>query len=271
VSRLVDSHCHLDLIDPSLARVDALLADAAAVGVGHFLCVSVSLANAPVVRGLAARYDNVSASVGVHPNHVDQAEPQVAALAELAADPLIVAVGETGLDYHYGADHIALQQTRFRTHIRAAREVCKPLIVHMRDATNDTLGILAEERAGEVGGVMHCFTEDWPTAQRALDLGFHISFSGIVTFKSAEPIREAARQVPAERLLVETDAPYLAPVPHRGKQNQPAYVRQVADCVAALRGVAPVDLDAQVGRNFFALFRTARAPRSIPGQTAASP
>ena len=264
---LVDSHCHLDLIDPSLARVDALLAEAAAVGVGHFLCVSVSLENAPVVRGLAARFDHVSASVGVHPNHVDEADPDVATLTALAADPLIVAVGETGLDYHYGADHISLQQARFRTHIRAAREVGKPLIVHMRDATDDTLRILAEERAGEVGGVMHCFSEDWPTAQRALDLGFYVSFSGIVTFKTADPIRDAARQVPGDRLLVETDSPYLAPVPYRGKQNQPAYVREVADRVAALRGMSSADLDALVGRNFFALFPAAvRA-----AQTAASP
>ena len=255
---LVDSHCHLDLIDPSLEQVDALLAQAAQVGVGHVLCVSVSLANAPVVRALAARHAQVSASVGVHPNHLGDDEPDVAELARLAADPLIVAVGETGLDYHYGAEHAALQQVRFRNHIRAAREVGKPLIVHMRDATDDTLRILAEERAQDVGGVMHCFTEDWPTAQRALALGFHISFSGIVTFKSAEPIRDAARQVPAERLLVETDAPYLAPVPFRGQQNQPAYVRQVADCVAALRGQAPADLDACVSQNFFALFASAR-------------
>lgn len=255
---LVDSHCHLDLIDPTLERVDALLTQAATAGVGHFLCVSVSLANAPVVRALAARYDKVSASVGVHPNHVDGDEPDTDVLTRLAADPLIVAVGETGLDYHYGADHIALQQVRLRTHIRAARAVGKPLIVHMRDATDDTLRILEDERAHEVGGVMHCFTEDWPTAQRAIELGFHISFSGIVTFKSAEPIRDAARQVPAERLLVETDAPYLAPVPHRGKQNQPAYVRQVADCVAALRGEEPAVLDAQVSRNFFELFPLAR-------------
>jgi TatD DNase family protein len=255
---LVDSHCHLDLIDPTLERVDSLLATAAAAGVGHFLCVSVSLANAPVVRALATRYDNVSASVGVHPNHTGPDEPDAHELARLAADPLIVAVGETGLDYHYGADHVALQQSRFRAHIRAAREVGKPLIVHMRDATDDTLRLLAEERAADVGGVMHCFTEDWPTAQRALDLGFHISFSGIVTFKSAEPIRGAARQVPAERLLVETDAPYLAPVPHRGKQNQPAYVRHVADCVAALRGIEPAALDAQVGKNFFELFPLTR-------------
>ena len=262
---LVDSHCHLDLIDPTLERVDALLAQAAAVGVGHFLCVSVSLANAPVVRALAARHDTVSASVGVHPNQVGDDDPDVPALARLAADPLIVAVGETGLDYHYGADHVALQQARFRTHIRAAREVGKPLIVHMRDATDDTLRILAEERASDIGGVMHCFTEDWPTAQRALELGFHISFSGIVTFKSAEPIRGAARQVPIERLLVETDAPYLAPVPHRGKQNQPAYVRQVADCVAALRELPPATLDAQVTQNFFALFPAARQPRAIAG------
>jgi len=259
---LVDSHCHLDLIDPTLERVDALLAQAAQVGVGHFLCVSVSLGNAPVVRELAARYAQVSASVGVHPNHVGDDEPDVARLARLAGDPLIVAVGETGLDYHYGAEHVALQQARLRTHVRAAREVGKPLIVHMREATDDTLRILAEERAQEVGGVMHCFTEDWPTAQRALELGFHISFSGIVTFKTAEPIREAARQVPAERLLVETDAPYLAPVPHRGKQNVPAYVRQVADCVAALRGVEPPALDAQVSRNFFELFPLARNDQS---------
>lgn len=255
---LVDSHCHLDLIDPSLERVAALLAQAAQVGVGHMLCVSVSLANAPVVRTLAARHAQVSASVGVHPNHLGDDEPDVDALARLAADPLIVAVGETGLDYHYGADHAALQQTRFRSHIRAAREVGKPLIVHMREATDDTLRILAEERAQDIGGVMHCFTEDWPTAQRALELGFHISFSGIVTFKSAEPIRDAARRVPAERLLVETDAPYLAPVPHRGKQNQPAYVRQVADCVAALRDMTPAELDAQVTENFFKLFPLAR-------------
>jgi TatD DNase family protein len=262
---LVDSHCHLDLIDPTLERVDALLAQAAAAGVGHFLCVSVSLANAPVVRSLAARHDTVSASVGVHPNHVGDDDPDVPALARLADDPLIVAVGETGLDYHYGADHVVLQQARFRTHIRAAREVGKPLIVHMRDATDDTMRILAEERASDVGGVMHCFTEDWPAAQRALELGFHISFSGIVTFKSAEPIRDAARQVPLDRLLVETDAPYLAPVPHRGKQNQPAYVRQVADCVAALRELPPATLDAQVGQNFFALFPAARPTRAVAG------
>lgn len=259
---LVDSHCHLDLIDPTLERVDALLAQAAQVGVEHFLCVSVSLGNAPIVRELAARYRQVSASVGVHPNQVGDGEPDRAQLARLAADPLIVAVGETGLDYHYGAEHIALQQTRLRTHIRAARDVGKPLIVHMREATDDTLRILTEERAQEVGGVMHCFTEDWPTAQRALDLGFHISFSGIVTFKTAEPIREAARQVPHNRLLVETDAPYLAPVPHRGKQNLPAYVRQVADCVAMLRGVEPSALDAQVSRNFFDLFPLARGDQA---------
>lgn len=260
---LVDSHCHLDLIDPGLERVEGLLTQAAAAGVGHVLCVSVSLGNAPVVRALAARYPQVSASVGVHPNHADgDDEPDVDALARLASDPLIVAVGETGLDYHYGADQIERQQARFRTHIRAAREVGKPLIVHMREATDDTLRILAEERATEVGGVMHCFTEDWPTARRALEIGFHISFSGIVTFKSAEPIRGAAREVPADRLLVETDAPYLAPVPYRGQQNQPAYVREVADCVAAVRGVDPAALDAQVSRNFFELFALARGAQA---------
>lgn len=251
---LVDSHCHLDQVDPTLSQTDALLEDAALVGVGHFLSVCVSLENAPVVRGIAARYPQVSASVGVHPNHLEGDEPTVAQLAELASDPLIVALGETGLDYHYGPDYVALQQERLRTHIRAAREVGKPLIVHMRDATDDMLRILTEEKAHEVAGVMHCFTGDWMTAQRALELGFYISFSGIVTFKSAEDIREAARLVPAERLLVETDAPYLAPVPYRGKQNKPAYVRQVADYVADLRDMEQDELDALVGRNFFELF-----------------
>ena len=262
---LVDSHCHLDLIDPDLTSIETLLEDAAAQDVRHLLCVSVSLDNAPVVRALAARHAQVSASVGVHPNQTDGVEPTVPQLAALAQDPLIVAVGETGLDYHYGAEHADLQQARFRTHIRAAREVGKPLVVHMRSATDDTLRILAEERATDVGGVMHCFTEDWPTARRALELGFHISFSGIVTFKSAEPIRDAARQVPAERLLVETDAPYLAPVPFRGQQNRPAFVRQVADFVADLRGLSPAELDALVSRNFFALFpHTASKPISAP-------
>lgn len=259
---LVDSHCHLDLIDPDLTSIDALLEEAAAQDVGHLLCVSVSLANAPVVRGLAARYRQVSASVGVHPNQSDGAEPTLEQLVALAQDPLIVAVGETGLDYHYGAGHADLQQARFRTHIRAARAVGKPLIVHMRSATDDTLRILAEERAADVGGVMHCFTEDWPTARRALALGFHVSFSGIVTFRSAEPIRDAARRVPAERLLVETDAPYLAPVPFRGRPNRPAFVRQVADFVADLRGLAPAELDALVSRNFFALFAHAAGKAS---------
>ncbi len=251
---LVDSHCHLDQVDPTLTRTEALLEKAALVGVGHFLSVCVSLENAPVVRDIAARYPQVSASVGVHPNHLDGDEPTVAQLAGLASDPLIVALGETGLDYHYGPDYVPLQQERLRTHIRAAREVGKPLIVHMRDATEDMLRILTEEKAHEVAGVMHCFTGDWMTAQRALELGFYISFSGIVTFKSADDIREAARLVPAERLLVETDAPYLAPVPYRGKQNQPAYVRQVADYVADLRDMEQDELDALVGRNFFELF-----------------
>ena len=253
---LVDSHCHLDLIDPTLERVDALLARAAMAGVGHFLCVSVSLGNAPVVRSLAARYDNVSASVGVHPNHTGADEPDVDDLARLAADPLIVAVGETGLDYHYGADHIALQQARFRTHIRAARLVGKPLIVHMRDATDDTLRILAEERAPQVGGVMHCFTENREVAEAAMAMNFYISFSGIVTFKNATQIKDVARHIPLERMLIETDAPYLAPVPFRGKLNQPAYVKYVAEEIATLRNI-PIDQVAMATTfNFHHLFKT---------------
>jgi TatD DNase family protein len=193
--------------------------------------------------------------VGVHPDEHSGEEPSVQRLVALAATPKIVAIGETGLDYYRQTGDTEWQRERFRTHIRAAREVCKPLVIHTRDAASDTLDIMRIERAADVSGVMHCFTETLPVAQAAMDLGFYISFSGIVTFKNAAPLREVARQVPLERLLVETDAPYLAPVPHRGKRNEPAYVRHVADHLAEIKGVSKEILDKATSSNFSSLFK----------------
>lgn len=256
---LVDSHCHLPMIDLAEhgGSLDRVLAGAAEAGVGHMLCVSVDLESYPQVLATARRYDNVFASVGIHPNSppADGVAPET--LAELAADPRVVAIGETGLDYFRSEGDLDWQHQRFRSHIRAARLAGKPLIIHTREARADTLRLMREEGAEQVGGVMHCFTEDWDTAARAMELGFYISFSGIVTFRNAQALQDVARRVPAERLLVETDAPYLAPVPLRGRQNQPAYVRQVAEFLARLRGE---DLDALIARtteNFFQLFRAA--------------
>jgi TatD DNase family protein len=253
---LVDSHCHLDLIAPAPGSVQDLLAGARAAGVGHVLCVAVNRANAPVVREIARTHAGVSASAGVHPNETGEPMPGVDELIPLADHPEVVALGETGLDY-YRTDPAAAAHQRdgLRAHVRAARALRKPLIIHMRDATEDTLAILREERAGEVGGVMHCFTEDADTALRAVELGFHVSFSGIVTFRNADKVRAAARAVPEERLLVETDAPWLAPVPHRGAINQPAWVAHVAACVATLRHTDPAALAALTTRNFARLFR----------------
>lgn len=254
---LVDSHCHLDLMNPELDRVGDYLDRARGEGVEHFLCVAVSLENAPVVRDLAQHHAGVYASVGVHPNHDEGPALTRDELTRLAGDPQIVAVGETGLDYFRNPVDAQLQQERLRIQVRSARDVGKPLIIHMREATEDTLRILDEEGAHEVGGVMHCFVEDYDTACRAMELGFYISFSGIVTFRNAEKVRDAARRVPDERLLVETDSPYLAPVPHRGKPNEPAFVREVAECVAGLRDSSLQALAETTSRNFFELFRTA--------------
>lgn len=254
--RLVDSHCHLDRIDlapfgNSLARVvDA----AAAQGVTRLLSVAVDLESWPALARMTESFPQIALSVGVHPSEEEGRAPTVKELAALGREPRVVAIGETGLDYHYGADRIARQQVWFRIHIAAARELGKPLIVHTRAAREDTLRILAEEQAAEVGGVLHCFTEDWAMAERALELNFHISFSGIVTFRNAKPIQDAAQRVPADRLLVETDAPYLAPVPHRGKPNHPAWVRHVAECVAQLRGEPLEQIAAVTTANYLRLF-----------------
>jgi TatD DNase family protein len=253
---LVDSHCHLDFPDYQ-DKVDAVLASMRERGVSHALCVSVNLAGFPRVLDIARGHDNLYASVGVHPDQLP-GEPgtdcSVEALVDSAADPKVVAVGETGLDYHWVKDDPEWQRERFRTHIRASRTCRKPLIIHTREASVDTVRLMREENAGEAGGVMHCFTETWDVAKAALDLGFHISFSGIVTFKNAADLRDVARRVPDDRLLVETDSPFLAPVPVRGKVNEPSNVRYVADLLASLRGVSTDELARQTTRNFRKLF-----------------
>jgi TatD DNase family protein len=253
---LVDSHCHLDRIDltPYAGDFAALLAATRAAGVGHSLCVSIDLEAYPAMLALVEPHAEVSVSVGVHPNEHDTVEPDPDTLVDLARHPKNVAIGETGLDYYHGKGDLEWQRERFRRHVAAARLAHKPLIIHSRDARADTLAILREERASEVGGVMHCFTEDWDTAARAMDLGFHISFSGILTFKSAAELRDVAQRVPDDRLLVETDSPYLAPVPHRGKPNEPRHVVQVAALLAELRGTDVETIAAVTTANFARLF-----------------
>lgn len=257
---LVDSHCHLNF-QPLHANLDSVLANARANGVGHMLCVSVTLETFPEIREIATRHSHVYASVGVHPNEREGCDPTAEELVALADNERVVAIGETGLDYFRSKDDtdgdMEWQRQRFRNHIRAACTARKPLIIHTREAAADTLRLMSEEGAAKAGGVMHCFTESWDVARQALDLGFYISLSGIVTFRNADALREVAKKVPDDRLLVETDSPYLAPVPHRGKSNEPAFVRHVAEYVAELRGT-PFDVLAErTTRNFFDLFSAA--------------
>jgi len=235
--------------------MDAALALMRENRVTHALCVSVTLEEFPQVRALAERYPNVYGSVGVHPDYPDVPVVEEDELVTLANHPKIVAIGETGLDYYRIKDDCEWQRERFRTHIHAARRCGKPLIIHTRAAAADTLRIMREEDAGQAGGVMHCFTESWEVAQDALALGFYISFSGIVTFRNATALREVARQVPLERMLIETDSPYLAPVPFRGKTNEPGLVKYVAEEIARLRGVPVENIAAATSDNFFQLFR----------------
>ena len=252
---LVDSHCHLDF--PELAeRLDAVVAAMRQHQITHALCISVTLEDFPRVRAIAERFGHIYGSVGVHPDYPDVPDVAVEELVRLADHPKIVAIGETGLDYYRIKQDCEWQRQRFRTHIRAARSCSKPLVIHMRDAAADTLRIMREERADEVRGVMHCFTEGWETARAAMDLGFYISFSGIVTFKNARALREVAKQVPLDRMLVETDSPYLAPVPYRGKTNEPALVRYVAEEIGRLRGIDPAEVAESTTNNFFHLFKT---------------
>ena len=260
MSPLVDSHCHLDF--PELAEdVPGVLAEMSEHAVSHALCVSVTLEDFPRVRALAEQHANLFASVGTHPDYPDHPLVTAEALVELARHPKVVAIGETGLDYYRLQGDLEWQRERFRAHIRAAKSCGKPLIIHTRAAADDTLRIMHEEGAEEIGGVMHCFTESWETAEAALKLGFHISFSGIVTFRNATALKEVARKVPLERLLVETDSPYLAPVPFRGKTNRPAWVRYVAQEIARLREVDVDEIARATSRNFFRLFRLEECAR----------
>ncbi len=258
----IDSHCHIDF--PELAaRMPELRAKMAENGVTHALCVSVDLPDFPRVLALAEQYPNIFASVGVHPDYEDTPEPTVDQLVALSNHPKIVAIGETGLDYYRLTGDLEWQRERFRTHIRASRATGKPLIIHTRAASEDTIRIMREEGAGTgdggVAGVMHCFTESLEVAQASMELGFYISFSGIVTFKSAKELQAVALAVPLERMLIETDSPYLAPVPFRGRMNEPGYVAHVAEYIAQLKGVSVEEVAAQTTANFFTLFSGARA------------
>ena len=255
---LVDSHCHLNF--PELfANLPAIKQAMRDNEVGHALCISVTLPDFPQVLALAETNDNFYASVGVHPDYENIEEPTVEGLLALASHPKIIAIGETGLDYFRLTGDLEWQRTRFRTHIRAAIACGKPLVIHTRNAAEDTLRIMREENAQQVGGVMHCFTESLDVAMQAIELGFYISFSGIVTFKNALTIKDVAKQVPLNRMLVETDSPYLAPIPYRGKTNQPSYVKYVAEEIAKLRGISFDEISASTTENFFRLFKHAVA------------
>ena len=258
---LVDSHCHLDRLDLDYYQKDLnqLLDFARAQGVGHFLCVCIDLENFPAVLAIAKQFADVSASVGVHPTERVAKEATLSELIRLAQHPKVIALGETGLDYYRENTAKTQQQARFRQHIRAAIAVNKPLIVHTRQAKEDTLAILKEEGAHQVGGVLHCFTEDLAMAEAAIEANFYISFSGILSFKKATELKSIAQHLPLQRLLIETDSPYLAPMPFRGKPNQPAYVRYVAETLAELRQ-SPLDKVAeQTSTNLFTLFKDAKS------------
>jgi TatD DNase family protein len=253
--RLVDSHCHLDMLQSKDSDLDAILQRASANGVGHILNVCVNLNDFQQVLKTAQLYPFVSASVGMHPNEEPQTAIHIDELNQFAQQEKVIAIGETGLDYFRSQGDLTWQRDRFRLHIQLAKKYKKPLIIHMRDAAEDTLKIMREENARDIGGIMHCFTEDWTIAQQALDLGFYISFSGIVTFKNAVSMQETAKKVPLDKMLIETDAPYLAPEPFRGKPNEPSYVKHTAEFLANLKQVSLEEFGEQTTRNFFDLFK----------------
>ncbi len=251
----IDSHCHLDRLNLSLYddNLDNVIEAAKAVKVDKMLCVSVTLADFPAMAEKTAKFDNVMLTCGTHPlNQEDEVNSE--ALLTLSKNERVIAIGETGLDYHYAPETKALQLDSFKKHIQVAKQLNKPLIIHTRDAQEDTLALLREEQAASVGGILHCFTETWDMAEQAIELGFYISFSGIVTFKNASALREVAAKVPDDKILIETDAPYLAPVPHRGKENQPAYVVEVAKHLASIRGQSVEEIARLSTENFNRLF-----------------
>lgn len=255
----VDSHCHLDRLelDKLGLSLEQVIAQATQQGIEHMLCVSVSLAEYDAMAELVAPYHNISVSCGEHPLYQEQ-QASAELLLQKCQDQVVVAVGETGLDYFYSSDTRAVQQEAFVNHIAVARQVKKPLIIHTRDARQDTMALLRSHHADDAGGVLHCFTEDWSMAKAALDFGFYISISGIMTFRNAHELRDVVKKLPLDRLLIETDSPYLAPVPYRGKTNQPAYVAAVAAAIAELRNIN-IDLLAETTtRNFYQLFNGCR-------------
>lgn len=260
---LVDSHCHLNFLDLTDfdQQLDLVLATAKDNSVEQMLTVCVELSDYPMLEAIAARYPNVYISVGIHPNHAIESEVTVDQLCELAANPACIAFGETGLDYYRGEGEAErdCQQLRFRQHIEAGKRCQLPLIIHTRSAAEDTLRLMREEGAEQIGGVMHCFAESLEVAWQAIDLNFYISFSGIVTFKNAKSLQEVASKIPLERMLIETDAPYLAPVPFRGKQNHPALVKHVAEAIADLRGISYAEVAAATTDNFYRCFSRAKA------------
>ncbi|GBU09252.1 DNase [Gammaproteobacteria bacterium] len=255
--QFIDSHCHLDRIDLSEFNHDfsKLISNATASNVSHILCVSISLDKWQAMADLVAPFENIFLSVGVHPSEIKASLPSYAEIFNYAQDSRVIAIGETGLDYHYGLDAKINQQAAFIMQIEAAIKLNKPLIIHTRSAQKDTLAIMKEHNARDSSGVMHCFTEDWDMAKQCLDLGFYISFSGIISFKNAAQIREVAQKMPLDRVLIETDAPYLAPHPHRGKINQPAWVKYVAQALADVRQISLEEIATATSHNFKELFK----------------
>lgn len=254
----VDSHCHLNLLGEAPGGIDAIVEEAVSQGIEHILCIAIDKHSSLQTIELAKKYPQVTASVGIHPN-VDESEYfLVEELVKQADYPEVIAIGETGLDYFRSEGDLTWQRDRFRVHIAAAKQTHKPLIIHTREAREDTMSILETENARDAGGIIHCFTENWETAKRALDIGFYISLSGIVTFKNARELQDVARKLPMDRILIETDAPYLAPMPHRGKTNKPVYVKHVAEFLADLRGESTAHIARQTTENFYQLFPDAR-------------
>jgi TatD DNase family protein len=249
----VDSHCHLDRLDKTPAELAEILTFARRRGVEHFLCVAVSVKEFPDMMEAIEGLDNVSASCGVHPLHQEDACSYEELLAMASRDD-VIAIGETGLDYFYSADTKAVQLSSFIDHIKVANKLNKPLIIHTRDAREDTLNLLTQHKAATTNGVLHCFTESWEMAEAAIAMGFYISISGIVTFHSAKELQEVVKKIPLDKLMIETDSPWLAPVPYRGKANQPGYVREVGEFIAKLRGISVEDLAKATTDNFYTLF-----------------
>lgn len=254
----IDSHCHLYMLDLAAYQndFDVFVRETQNAGVDAMLCVAVDKESGEKCAAIAEKYDNIFCSVGSHPSEKEEDDLTLETLCDLAKHPKVIAIGETGLDYYYNSDGLDRMRDRFRTHIRAAIQTRKPLIIHTRNATDDTIAILKEENARDIGGVMHCFTENLAMAKASLDLNFYISFSGIITFKNAEELREVVRYVPLEKMLIETDSPYLAPIPFRGKKNEPKYVKHVAEKIAEIKNISVEEVARVTSENFYTVFHT---------------